>query len=203
MEEYKQSLHISDDAFESMRIDADRVLQHLIKNMVEKESNEGKVTISIDVSLRTEFVPNRDPNVEGETRVVKKPMFSHKVGSVMQIKNEAKGGVNYDGMELAWDNDKGEYVLKPIANTDQMTIFDAEFREVSSEELEIDEDALEGRLVSALPGCVEMEVEEELSTEEYEEIPFAGSDDEPFGDDLDEGYGYEADYDYEEPEVEV
>lgn len=195
MEELKQSLHISDDAFESMRIDADRVLQHLIKNMVEKDSNEGKVTISIDVSLRTEFVPNTDPNIEGETRVVKKPMFSHKVGSVMQIKNEAKGGVNYDGMELVWDEDKKEYVLKPIANTDQMSIFDAEFREIYSEEIEDDEGtALEGRLVSALSGPVEMDPEEELP---IEEIPFAESTED------EDDYDYEDSYEYEEPEVEI
>lgn len=128
MEGYEQELHINDELFAGMRDDADRVLQKLLKNMVEKDSLEGKVTIGIDVTLVQEFIPNRDPNIEGETRRVLTPKFSHKVGSVMQIKNEAKGDRNCDGTELVWDEERGEYVLRPIANTEQMTIFDADFR---------------------------------------------------------------------------
>ena len=175
MDTYEQNLHINDSAFDSMRADTDIVLQRLIKNMVEKDSQEGKVTITIDVALKQDFVPNRDPKIEGETRRVLMPIISHKVGSVMQIKNEAKGSKNYDGMELVWDDEKGEYVLKPIANTDQMTIFDAEFREVYDTESVNEED-------------IEIiESEDDMSDEfdDIEEIPFGGNDD---------------DYDYEEPE---
>ena len=125
MEGYEQELHINDELFAGMRDDADRVLQKLLKNMVEKDSLEGKVTIGIDVTLVQEFIPNRDPNIEGETRRILTPKFSHKVGSVMQIKNEAKGDRNCDDTELVWDEERGEYVLRPIANTEQMTIFDA------------------------------------------------------------------------------
>ena len=199
MDTYEQNLHINDSAFDSMRADTDIVLQRLIKNMVEKDSQEGKVTITIDVTLQQDFIPNRDPKVEGETRRVLMPIISHKVGSVMQIKNEAKGSKNYDGMELVWDDEKGEYVLKPIANTDQMTIFDAEFREVYDSESEEDEEelALEGRKVVGLPAPEEeivneedieiTESEDDMSDEfdDIEEIPFGGNDD---------------DYDYEEPE---
>lgn len=128
MEGYEQELHINDELFAGMRDDADRVLQKLLKNMVDKDSLEGKVTIGIDVTLVQEFIPNRDPNIEGETRRVLTPKFSHKVGSVMQIKNEAKGDRNCDGTELVWDEERGEYVLRPIANTEQMTIFDDDFR---------------------------------------------------------------------------
>lgn len=157
MEVYEQELHINDELFSGMREDADRVLQKLLKNMVEKDSLEGKVTIGIDVTLVQEFIPNRDPKIEGETRRVLTPKFSHKVGSVMQIKNEAKGDRNCDGTELVWDEERGEYVLRPIANTDQMTIFDADFRCVNDEpegegSREGGEPALEGRRIAALPG---------------------------------------------------
>lgn len=208
MEAYAQNLHISDAAFDGMRENTDRVLQSLLKNMVEKGSLEGKVTISIDVSLTQEFIPNRDPSIEGETRRVLTPKLSHKVGSVMQIKNETKGEKNYDGMELVFDEDVKEYVMKPIANTDQMTIFDADFRCVNDPVKESDEQlALEGRRVAALPVLPEptdAEVEwvggepdceddnEELSDDadmtfiepEYEELPDA----------------FDSDYAYEEPE---
>lgn len=191
MEAYEQNLHINDSAFEKMRADADRVLQRLIKNMIEKDSMEGKVTITIDVSLTQEYILNTDPNIEGETRRVLTPKLSHKVGSVMQIKNEAKGDTNYDGMELVWDEDSGEYILKPIANTEQMTMFDADFRCVNDPEEEPFEEqpALEGRCVAALPGPTAVEAnddgEEEDISGEFDgdnPLPFEGDDDE---------YGYE------------
>lgn len=188
---YEQNLHISDNAFEKMRADADMVLQYLIKNMIEKDSMDGKVTIAIDVTLTKEFIPNRDPNSQGATRMVLKPKFSHKIGSVMQIKNEAKGDTNYDGMELVWDEEAGEYVLKPITNTSQMSIFDADFRCVNvPDETEGDREdelsgiegdreyellAVEGGSIAALPG----------PTDESD-----GSDD-MSGMFEDDGYGYE------------
>ena len=144
MEGYEQELHINDELFAGMRDDADRVLQKLLKNMVEKDSLEGKVTIGIDVTLVQEFIPNRDPSIEGETRRVLTPKFSHKVGSVMQIKNEAKGDRNCDGTELVWDEERGEYVLRPIANTEQMTIFDDDFRCVNEEMKEKDSQPSKG-----------------------------------------------------------
>lgn len=191
MEAYEQNLHINDSAFEKMRADADMVLQRLIKNMIEKDSMEGKVTITIDVSLTQEYILNRDPNIEGETRRVLTPKLSHKVGSVMQIKNEAKGDTNYDGMELVWDEYSGEYILKPIANTEQMTMFDADFRCVNDPEEEPIEEqpALEGRCVAALPGPTAVEANDDGDGEDISgefdgdnPLPFEGDDDE---------YGYE------------
>ncbi len=183
MGEYEQNLHISDNAFEKMRADADIVLQHLIKNMIDKDSMDGKVTIAIDVTLTKEFIPNRDPNIQGETRMVLKPKFSHKIGSVMQIKNEAKGDTNYDGMELVWDEEVGEYVLKPIANTSQMSIFDADFRCVNDLD-EADETcgdiedellAIEGGSIAALPGPIDESDDSDDMSGMFE----------------DDGYGYE------------
>ncbi len=73
MEGYAQELHINDELFAGMREDVDRVLQKLLKNMVEKDSMEGKVTIGIDVTFVQEFIPNRNPNVGGETRRILTP----------------------------------------------------------------------------------------------------------------------------------
>lgn len=184
METYEQNLHISDSAFECMRNDTDRVMQKLLKNMIEKESMEGKVTITIDLTLIPEFIPNYDPEIEGETRRVLKPTFSHKVGSVMQIKNEAKGGTTYENMELVWDDDLKEYVMKPICNTQQRSIFDADFKECYEGEVVYPDDApieevpaIEGSALAALPGPSDEDAED-ISNEIFE------------------------DYDYEEPEGE-
>lgn len=217
MEEYEQELHIDDELFAGMREDTDRVLQKLLKNMVEKDSLEGKVTIGIDVIFVQEFILNRDPKIEGETRRVLTPKFSHKVGSVMQIKNEAKGDRNCDGTELVWDDGRGEYVLRPIANTEQMTIFDADFRCVNDEPSEAGggdegegQPALEGRCVAALPGPSDTEdegtdgevaekasggdTESMSSTEEGEAEDMSEAFDPsemPFADGEDDGYSYE------------
>lgn len=202
MEMYEQELHINDELFEGMRKDADVVLQKLLKNMIEKGSMEGKVTIGIDVTLAQEFIPNRDPEIDGETRRALTPKFSHKVGSVMQIKNEMKGDRNCDGTELVWDEERGEYVLRPIANTEQMTIFDADFHCVNDESGFEDkgksQPALGWMRFAALPGASDKNcdgiggetaddasgedtTEEDMSDEfDLRELPFA-----------DDGYGYE------------
>ena len=90
--------------------DADIVLQRALGTMKEKESMDGKVTITIDIKLVPEFIPNFDSKVHGETRKILKPKFDHKVTSAINIKNEEKGSVNPE-MAMVWDEDKQEYVL--------------------------------------------------------------------------------------------
>lgn len=201
MEAYEQKLRIDNELFANMREDTDRVLQKLLRDMVEKDSLEGKVTIGIDVVLTQEFIPNRDPGIDGETRRALTPKFSHKVGSVMQIKNEAKGDRNCDGAELVLDEESNEYVLRPITNTEQMTIFDAEFRCINNPGGEANDGnslPLEGTRVAALPessgtdnGGKEMEDETEDMSDEFGINPSESDtmpEDFPFTDD---GYGYE------------
>lgn len=176
MEAHWQSLHINDAVFENMREDADRVLQRLIKNMVEKDSLDGKITITVDVTLTQEYIPNMDPNFKGDTRRVLIPKLAHKVGSVMQIKNEAKGDVSCNGMELAWDDYGGEYVVKPIANTSQMSIFDTDFwyKQDDQEERHTGE-------VDSVPAL-------ECKTAE---LPGSVEEDDDMSDEFDDSYGYE------------
>lgn len=128
MKDYTEDLHIDADCFENMRTDADEVLQNLIKSMIEKESTEGTLSIKIDILLVQDFIENNDPNIEGETRKVLRPQIFHKVNSVMQIKKETKGVTNYQETEVVWDELKGEFVLIPIANTAQRSIFDNDFK---------------------------------------------------------------------------
>lgn len=126
MNMYEQTLHFTDEAFVPVVQDAERVLQRLLKNMADKGSSDGSLTIKVDVEMVMSVVQNFDPNIEGDTRKVLLPKLSHKVSSVMQIKDEIKGGVNTDGYELVWDDDLGEFVLKPVAQA-QQTIFDEDY----------------------------------------------------------------------------
>lgn len=122
----EMTLHFDDEVFDKLRGDADQVLQKLLSNMTQKGSTEGKVTITIDVSFIEETVQNMEPDIDGELRLVHTPKFTHKIGSVLQIKNEQKGGMICDGMEMVWDEERKEYVLKPILGGEQMSFYDME-----------------------------------------------------------------------------
>lgn len=182
MKNYEQNLHIIDSAFDKMRADTDSTLQALLKNMIEKGSFEGKVSISIDVELIPDFIPNYDPAIEGETRRVLIPKIGHKVGSVMQIKNEMKGDTNFEGMEIVFDEESGEYILKPITNTAQTSIFDAEYTEVHQERENGGGDilSLPGRKVAALPDFEEEDKDDD--PDDYED--YGPEDDDPEDEDL-------------------
>lgn len=192
-----ETLHIDDDTFRKMRTDADQVLQKLLKNMAEKGSLDGRLTITLDVSFTEETVQNHDPNIEGNTRIVHTPKFQHKVGSVLQIKNEQKGDMNCDGMEMVWDDEKGEYVLRPITGRDQMTIYDMEFSQTQPEDA-AEAEVLEGRKIAALPGPEEGE-EEPGADDSAEDASEGQSEDNPTDDeDISDEFG--DDYDYDDPE---
>ena len=100
--------------------------------MIEKNCSEGKVAVNVDVSILSRRIKNTDPMIEGDDRWSYTPTFSHKVGSAMQIKNELKGNADYDGYELVWDDDLNNWVMRPVANTSQRSIFDADFREAEA-----------------------------------------------------------------------
>lgn len=83
-----QELVIEDVTFDEARMNFNRVLQRLFKNMVDSDSTDGSITLKIDVSLENEYIPNYDPDIEGESRRIQKPKFKHKVSSNITVKDE-------------------------------------------------------------------------------------------------------------------
>ena len=151
MEEYVKKLDFDSDTFEQMKQDMNFVLQRLLGNMIEKGSYEGSMTVKIDVNMTSEYIPNFDPDIEGETRECRKPAFKHKVTSAVKISEEKSGNFDTE-MEMMMDDETGNYILKPISNTSQRTIFDADFTEVYEEEEEVEEQKnIEGVVQAALP----------------------------------------------------
>ena len=124
---YAQTLHFGEDALEPVLTDADFTLQRLLRNMIAKNSMAGTLNIRIDIELIPDQIENYDPAIAGNTRKILIPKLSHKIGSVMQIKDESKGSRKYDGYELALDEERGEYVLKPL-DTAQQSIFDGDYQ---------------------------------------------------------------------------
>lgn len=155
-EEFEKRLDFDSDTFDPMKKDMNFVLQRLIGNMQEKGTNEGSMTLKIDVTMIKEFIPNYDPDVEGETREISKPQFKHKVTSAVKI-NDEKSGVFNNEMELVMDEDTGVFKLVPIANTSQRSIFDSDFQQQGDEqeregEKPADSNAIDGKNVPMLPG---------------------------------------------------
>lgn len=187
MNDFDKKLDFDSNTFENMKHDMNFVLQRLLGNMIEKQSNEGSMTIKIDVTMVKEFIPNYDPNIKGESREISKPQFKHKVTSAVKITDEKGGNLNNE-MEMVMDEETGCYVLQPIANTQQRTIFDSDFMQGQKQEGEGNEDIIDGTYIDAdvrpaLPGPADEEkpaeteetdtqpTEEETQSEENGEEP--------------------------------
>lgn len=192
-----KALDLDSDTLGNAKRDVNFVLQKLIGNMVEKGSTNGSLTLKIDVNI-----PNYDPKVEGESRKINKPSFKHKVTSTVQIKDEKAGSMDTE-MELAFDEDSGEYVLQPVANTAQKSIFDSDFEDNLKPEEGSEEE--ESKETPQLPGPTEPEDENVIDVEYTETEIDQESDAEPEEDVTDEILGDKDKdgYDYEDPEDEV
>lgn len=209
MSDYVKHLNFESDTFSDMKRDMNFVLQRLLGNMQEKGATEGSMTLKVDISLTNEYIPNYDPEVEGESRKISKPKFKHKVTSAVQIKDEKSGNLDTE-MELTFDEESGEYVMQPVANTEQRTIFDKDFQDNMNSPEQAEEDKPAG--IPQLPGPEEdnvidgdyKEVEDSAGPED------ADQEDEEIEDitdeimkDMESGLEDEEDtddYDYDDPE---
>lgn len=212
-EDFEKRLDFDSDTFEEMKKDMNFVLQRLIGNMQEKGTNEGSMTLKIDVTMVKEFIPNYDPDIKGESREVSKPQFKHKVTSAVKINDEKSGSFNNE-MELVMDEDTGVFKLVPIANTAQRSIFDSDFQQQNSEQESGNDDstgsnAIEGRAILGLPGpndegeVIDGDFREVDTTETEPGEDAAGEPEEELDDITDELLGSdnsEDGYGYEEPE---
>ena len=130
---FETEIDIEGEPFDELRLSINAMLKRLVKDMVEKGSTDGKVSVSIGVELTRQYVQNVLADATADDREVIIPRFKYKVGSAMQIKDSIGGEKDYDGMELVWDEDKGEYIIVPIAEAAQQSIWDADYEEYFQE----------------------------------------------------------------------
>lgn len=120
----EEVLTIMSDQLADMRKDASNLLQRLVKNMIEKGSDDGEITIKIAVRFIPEYV---DDGISSTARRAVKPEFTHKITSQMKVQ-ENEGGVNYDDMkELVFDEAQGCYTIRYIQGAQQMNMFEGDF----------------------------------------------------------------------------
>lgn len=187
MNDFEKELNFDSDTFCDMKKDMNYILQRLLGNMIEKSSKEGSLTVKIDVILGKEQIPDYGLDTDGKYREISKPLFKHTIQSTVKINDKVNGILN-PGMELVMDEETGCYVLQPIANTTQRTMFDSDFMENQDQADEGKDKIIEGSYIEtderpALPGP--SEAEEPTEEEDLEDIT-----DDILGDEED-GYNYE------------
>ena len=163
------ALNINSEAFNAMKEDFNKILKRTLSNMEMKDSDAAEMTVKLKITLTKDEAPDFDIVAYQATREVIKPSFTHKVSSVMQIKDEESGFLKGD-YELVWDKELGDYVMKPIENS-QRSFFDDKTRDSDVEYVEaevIEPAALEGRKVMLTDGT-EPNADEEFDYEEGEQ----------------------------------
>lgn len=150
-------LKIEGEIFDDLRKDINMALQKALKEMTDKDSDEGKISIAIDIKLDKESIPDYSSGQEGKPRDIVKPRFLHKVAHAINIKGERKGGINPE-MAMVQDEEDKELVLTYVNNTEQRSIFDDDIQETMNRNSS-EENLIEGVVAdeTALTGPVEDE----------------------------------------------
>ncbi len=134
-------LTMEGEPFDDLRRNFNIILQRLIKNMNDTESDEAKISIAVEVKLDTEFIPEYKEGKQNGGRDIKKPTFKHKVTSAISVKDE-ESGVRNTEMEIIWDEEQKMYVLKPVLGGEQMTMNDYMKQQADQAEKEKGQDKL-------------------------------------------------------------
>lgn len=206
MNEMEKKVVIEDESFGKMRADANTVLQKLIKNMVEKNTLEGKLQINIDISLVPSYVPipkDQQTETSGETRRVLSPKIYHKISSTMQIKDDCKGSYDNEMFEVVWDDTVKAYVLKPVTGAAQMSIYDMMNGDGSTNALpaphdpeDTNDDAIDGEYREVDPDSNDGSEDESSKGPEPDDDSDDSDDDDPDDSQDDENIGW---YEYQDP----
>lgn len=119
------------EALSALKGDFNQVLVKTLANMKKKESEHAEITLKLTIDLTEGTAPdfeNSTPDYQAERDIVK-PVFLHKVSSLIKIKDE-KSGVFSGDYELVWDDEKDGFIIRTINNS-QMSLFDNEEQSIS------------------------------------------------------------------------
>lgn len=180
-----EELTLDSDVFSSARSNFDLLMQELLEKMKTAESEEGSITLKVDLTLIEDLVDKSD----GTVRVIRRPVIKHKVTTSVPLKNslDSKNDIR---MDLQWDDELQRYVLKNITGGTQRSIFDPDFEDT------LKSDGDEEQRGNALPGpnnaLPAPESNDEPIDTDFIDVP----DEEP---DMGADEAESGDYDYDEP----
>lgn len=115
-------LSLNGDTFNALKSDYDSLLRQLLNEMENRDEEEATITIKVGVKLEKDQARDLQANGYDAMRDIVKPTFKHEISTVMQIKNK-KSGTLGGSMEMVWDKELCQYVMRPIDNG-QVSMFD-------------------------------------------------------------------------------
>lgn len=104
-----EEMRIESDVFATARENFDLLMQRFFKSMEKNNSDEGSITLKVDLQMSQDWVPDG----KGGSIEINKPVIKHKVSIAVPVKDSMDGKKDA-GMNLVWDEELERYVLKYI-----------------------------------------------------------------------------------------
>lgn len=102
-----EELTLESDTFRQARETFNMLFQKLLRKMEQNDSEEGSITLKVDVNISTDFIPDND----GGNEKIHKPVLKHKVTTTVPVKDSFDGKKD-TGMKLVYDKDLKMYVRR-------------------------------------------------------------------------------------------
>lgn len=115
-------LSLNGDTFNALKSDYDAMLRQTLTKMEDLKVEDATITVKVAVTLEKDQARDFQANGCDAMRDIVKPTFKHEISTVMQVKDKKSGSLG-GTMELVWDQELGQYVMRPIDNG-QTTLFD-------------------------------------------------------------------------------
>ena len=115
-------LSLNGDTFNALKSDYDAMLRQTLMKMEDLKVEDATITVKVAVSLEKDQARDFQANGYDAMRDIVKPTFKHEISTVMQVKDKKSGSLG-GTMEMVWDQELGQYVMRPIDNG-QTTLFD-------------------------------------------------------------------------------
>lgn len=141
-----EEMRIESDVFATARENFDLLMQRLFKSMEKNNSDEGSITLKVDLQMSQDWVPDG----KGGSIEINKPVIKHKVSIAVPVKDSMDGKKDA-GMNLVWDEDLKRYVLKYINEGGQQSLFDPDYEENLKAGADLDESTMLPGPSNALP----------------------------------------------------
>lgn len=124
-----QEITMESETFSKIRESFNLLLQRLFQKMEQNHSDEGAITLKVNLSISTDFIPDGN----GSSREVHKPVLKYKIDTQVPVK-DSSDGKNNTGMELVYDDELKRYVLRYVSEGGQQSIFDPEYATIVDEQ---------------------------------------------------------------------
>lgn len=133
-----EEMKIESDVFATARENFDLLMQRLFASMEKNNSDEGSITLKVDIQMKQDWVPD---GIGGSTEV-NKPVIKHKVTIAVPVKDSMDSKKD-TGMNLVWDEELNRYVLRYINEGGQLSFFNPDYeKNVNEKESGMNEDTM-------------------------------------------------------------